>query len=73
MLHVDGAKGKEVRREGGEGRGKKTAAGKRADEERRRRAYFCAQESLICQLLGDGNLDGELLERVFFFFFSKKK
>jgi hypothetical protein len=56
VLQVNGAKGKEARREGGEGRRKKIAMGKRVDGERLRHAHFCAQESPLCQLLGDGKL-----------------
>ena len=43
----------------------------RGDREERWRAYFYAMEREICQLLGDEELDRELLER-FFFLFSQK-
>ena len=52
--------------------GKKRATGKKGGWEIRKRAYFYAQENSICQLLRDENLDGKLLERVFFSFFLKK-
>ena len=53
-------------------RRKKKAVG-RGDQEGRLGAYFCAQWSSICQLLGDGELGWGTIGECFFIFFKKNK
>jgi hypothetical protein len=44
-----------------------------ATEEERSCAYFYAQGMSICQLLGDGILEWEIVGECFFSFFKKKQ
>jgi len=60
---------------GGMARGKNDVTKKsrgRGDGERRKRAYFYAQGNLICQLLGDGELEWGTIEELFVDFYPKK-